>query len=119
MRYIRYSFLAILAICLVTVALANREIVTVGLIPQELAEIVGGTWTLQLPLFLVIFGGIVAGLLIGFFWEYVREHKHRSAATQNRATVAKLEREVSRLKDKRPEGKDDVLALLEDSARTG
>jgi uncharacterized integral membrane protein len=116
MRYIRYVFLLALAICLITVALANRTPVTVGLLPDEMAAVVGLGLTLQVPLFIVIFAGIAAGLLIGFFWEYVREHKHRAAATQGKAQVAKLEREVSRLKDRKAEGKDDVLALLEDSA---
>lgn len=117
MRYIRYLFLFALAICLITVALANRGTVTVALLPQEMADVVGADFTLQMPLFLVIFAGIAAGLLIGFFWEYAREYKHRSAATQGKAQVARLEREVTRLRDKKAEGKDEVLALLEDGAR--
>ena len=81
-RYLRYAFLGLLAIVLLTVALANRGAVEVALLPPGLSALLGLDWRMQLPLFLVIFGGIAAGLLIGFFWEWAREMKHRSAASQ-------------------------------------
>lgn len=112
-RYLRYLLLALLAVVLLTVAMANRELVTVQLLPGDMGHFAGLTWTLELPLFLVIFGGIMAGLLIGFFWEWARETKHRSAASTRSREVARLEREVTRLRDGKPEHQDDVLALLD------
>jgi lipopolysaccharide assembly protein A len=41
MRFLRYLFLALLAICLLIVALANREPVTLNLLPDELATFAG------------------------------------------------------------------------------
>lgn len=113
-RYIRYVVIALVAIALVTVALANRAPVTVNALPEGLAALVGFGWSMQLPLFLVIFAGIVAGIMIGFLWEWLREHKHRSSASARAREVARLERELAVLKDSRsvpPE--DDVLALLD------
>ncbi|SNR33592.1 lipopolysaccharide assembly protein LapA domain-containing protein [Puniceibacterium sediminis] len=116
MRYIRYAFLACLAIVLVSVALANRGFVTLQLLPGDLSVLLGMQKTMQLPLFIVIFGGIVAGLLIGFFWEWLREHKHRAEAARRQAEVKRLERELRRVKGQRDAGKDEVLALLDQAS---
>lgn len=115
MRYIRYAFLATLAIVLVSVALANRGFVTLKLLPNGLSDMLGLQHSISLPLFIVIFGGIVAGLLIGFLWEYLREYKHRANASRRTAEVKKLERELRRVKGQRDEGKDEVLALLDEA----
>ena len=114
MRYIRYAFLAALAVVLVTVALANRGTVTLNLLPADLAVLSGVSMSISLPLFVVIFGAIVAGLLIGFVWEWMREYKHRSAASTHKREKEQLAREVSKLKtDKAKKEGDEVLALLE------
>ena len=116
MRYIRYAFLAVLAIILVSVALANRGLVTLQLLPTGLSDLVGMNRTVDLPLFLVIFGGIVAGLLIGFVWEWLREHKHRAAAARREAEIKRLERELRRTRAERDKDKDEVLALLDEAS---
>lgn len=114
MRYLRYAFMLLLAICLIGVALANRQAVTLTLLPEGVARIVGVNQSVQLPLFLVIFGGILAGLLIGFVWEWLREYKHRAEAAVKTAEAARLERELTKMRRRSGEGRDDVLALLED-----
>jgi lipopolysaccharide assembly protein A len=113
MRYIWYLFLALVAIVLVTVALANAELVTLRLLPQTMAGFLGFSWEITLPLFLVVFGGIAAGLLIGFVWEWWREHRYRVEMRAEKRERQRLERELSQ---SRPSGRkgDDVLALLED-----
>ncbi len=116
MRYLRYAFLGVLAICLITVALANRDPVVLALLPGPLAELLGVSVSVTLPLFAVIYAAIAAGLLIGFFWEWLREGKHRAEASRRRREVRQLEREVRRVKGERDKDKDEVLALLEDGA---
>lgn len=113
MRYLRYLFLSVTGVVLITVALANRQVVTLRLLPEELAGVFNLSGALNLPLFLVVFAGIVVGLLIGFVWEYLREFKHRHALSKTGREVTKLEREVKRLKGRSGEDKDDVLALIE------
>jgi lipopolysaccharide assembly protein A len=113
-RYLRLILLVLLGIFLLTVALANRNMVQVRLLPEDLAALTGLTWATELPLFLVIFAGIVAGVLIGFVWEWFREHGHRATASQKSREVTRLERELAVLKDSTSvPPKDDVLALLE------
>jgi uncharacterized integral membrane protein len=113
-RYLRLIFLGFVGIGLLTVALANRAPVEVWLLPEDLAKLTGLTWAAELPLFLVIFGGIIAGVLIGFVWEWFREHGHRATASQKSREVARLERELAVLKDSASvPPKDEVLALLD------
>jgi len=113
MRYLRYLFLAILAVCLITVALANTSPVVVRWLTDDMAAFLGIQNAVTLPLFIVIFGGIVAGILVGFIWEWFREHKHRAEAANQRREKERLEKEMSRIKGNTDNAKDDVLALLE------
>lgn len=115
MRYFRYAFLALLAIILMCLALANRSMVTLNTMPEGLPDPFGLAVSIELPLFVVILGGIVAGLIIGFYWEWMREYKHRAQASRKTREVRKLEREVTKLKGDKHKGKDEVLALLDDT----
>lgn len=112
-RLIKFVFLACLAIVLATIAMANREAVTLTLLPNEMGDVAGMNPTVSLPLFIIVFGAIVAGLLIGFFWEWLREAKHRQEVSMRQQQVRDLKREVNRLKGKTGESDDDVLALLD------
>jgi uncharacterized integral membrane protein len=113
MRYIRYAFLAALAVVLITVALANREAVTLHLLPEELSGFLGLSWQVSLPLFIVIFLGIIAGIMIGFVWEWMREYKMRAKGKRAERAAVKLSEEVQSLKQKHAKPGDDVLELLE------
>ena len=116
MRYIRYAFWGALAVVLIAIALANRDLVPLHLLPADLAALLEFQWSVSVPVFLVFFAGIVAGLLIGFVWEWLREHKHRAAASENRAEVRKLSRELRKTQAERDKDKDEVLAILDQSA---
>ena len=116
MRYIRYASIAIFGIALVLIALANRQIVTVQILPPELSGVAAVNPTFQVPLFVVIFGGILAGLVIGFIWEWIREGKERAEATKQRRELLHLRGEVKRLTGEKHKGKDEVLALLDEAS---
>ena len=115
MRYIRYACIAIFAIALIAVALANSALVTVQVVPPGIAHLFAVTPQVQLPLFVIIFIGIVVGLLVGFVWEWMREYTVRAENTRNAREVRRLEREVKRLKGEKHEGKDEVFALLDEA----
>lgn len=112
MKYIRYAILGAIAVVLISVALANRQAVELALLPEGLAEIAGMNFAVTLPLYAVIFAGIAVGLLIGFLWEWRREHKHRVEMRRQSREASKLKREVKKLKGEK-HGQDDVLALLD------
>jgi putative membrane protein len=111
-RYLRYLVLAVLAILLVSLAMANRAPVALRMLPEDLALLFGMNYEVQVPLFLVVFGGIALGLTLGFAWEWAREHKHRAAAASGNRQVARLERELAVMKDSSSSPRDEVLALL-------
>ncbi|MCM2561482.1 lipopolysaccharide assembly protein LapA domain-containing protein [Lutimaribacter sp. EGI FJ00015] len=116
MRYIRYAILAVIAAVLIVLALANRTMVTLTTLPEGLARVPGMAileHSVEVPLFIVLFGGVLAGLLLGFVWEWVREHKQRADAARKQAEIKKLERELRRSQAKADEGKDEVLAMLD------
>ncbi len=113
MRYIRYAFLAALGAVLITVAVANRATVTLHLLPQDLSGFLGFSWSVELPLFIVIFGAIIGGILIGFVWEWLREYRQRAEAARARRERDRLAREVEQLRGPSPDKGDDVLALID------
>lgn len=113
LRWLRYLVLVALALVLVVFALANRGAVTIKGLPENIAAFAGVQWEVTLPLYFVLLGGVAAGVLIGFVWEWVREHKHRSTASTKSREVARLERELAVMRDTKPEQKDDILALLD------
>jgi lipopolysaccharide assembly protein A len=116
MKALRTGFWAIVGVCLIIVGLANRGPVTVRAMPEALGNLLGLSPDFELPLFVVIFLGVAAGLLIGFFWEWLRAHKFRADARSKGREVVQLRREMDRLRDSDGDGKDDVLALLDASA---
>lgn len=116
MRYIKYTLIAVFGVALIAVALANRGMVSIQLIPSEVAGWFSMNPKIELPLFIVIFGGIVVGLLVGFVWEWIREHGHRAEAARQARESRRLQREVDRLKGEKHEGKDEVLALLDEAS---
>ena len=113
MRYLRYMVLGFIAISLIVVALANRGAVNLSLLPEALGALVGFNVQMQVPLFVVIFGGLIAGLLVGFVWEWFREHSMRAEASKSSRNVRRLEREIARMKGQNADSQDDVLALLD------
>jgi uncharacterized integral membrane protein len=116
-RLFKLVFLVVIAAVLLTVGLANRQMVTLSLLTPELAELTGIARQVDLPLYGVAFGGVAAGLLIGFLWEWMREAKHRHEAAKRQRQVRDLKREVIKLRGEKNEGKDEVLALLEESPK--
>ena len=113
MRFIRPLFVTLLAIILIAIALANREIVTLNAFPANFGQYLGGTWSIQLPLFLVIFLAIVFGVVVGLIWEWLREAHIRREARARASQVAQLEREVGQLRDRHASPRDEVLAIVD------
>lgn len=112
MRLIKLLILLVMALVLVVVALANREPMTLKVLPEELARFAGLDWQITLPTFLVLLGAVLLGLALGFVWEWLREHKHRVTAVQERRERVRLEHEVRKVAPEKNPG-DDVLAILD------
>ena len=111
-RLIKYLFLFVVAVCLVTVSLGNRDPFTLQLLPEPIASLFGFNPTVTLPAFLMVLVIFATGLLFGFVWEWLREHKHRTTARVERRERERLEQEVHKVAPPAKTG-DDVLAILD------
>ncbi|WP_245615676.1 LapA family protein [Paenirhodobacter enshiensis] len=116
-RLLRSLVLVLVALVLVVLALANRNIVELHLLPAAVGDFIGQDWTLRLPLFLVIFGGILAGVLLGFVWEWLRAHRTRASGQAAKKQLRKIERETAKAGATTDKPRDEVLALLDQSGR--
>ena len=86
------------------------------MLPADLAGLMGMEYSINLPLFVVIFGGVGVGLMVGFLWEWIREHRQRAEAAAQRREMDRMRREIKRLRADKHEGKDDVLAILDEAS---
>ncbi len=109
MRTIKLILLGIILLGIVVLAVANREVVTVRLLPEGLERLMPGL-AVDLPLFVVSLLSIVTGMVIGYLFEWLREHRYRRRAAEKEREAARLSREVANMRKDQP--KDDVLALL-------
>lgn len=114
-RFFKYLFLVVVALVLVLMAFANREAVLLEVIPEALAPWLGLQYAIELPLFVVVLGSVMVGILVGFVWEWLREHRHRAEARTQKRTAKALEREVETLKGPSAGGQDEILALVDGS----
>lgn len=113
MRFVKYLVLALIALALVVIGFANRAPITLTLFPENLVPFTKFNAAITLEVYQVVFVSIALGLLLGFFWEWAREHKHRAAVVRERREKSKLATEVKKLKADKPEGKDEILALVD------
>lgn len=110
MRTIRYILLAIIMLGVVLVAIANRAMVELHLMPDGLAQVFDLVVTL--PLFVVILIALLVGVALGYILEWGREMRQRREASEARRTIARLEAEVETLRKKAGTPKNDILAAL-------
>jgi uncharacterized integral membrane protein len=109
-RTLKLVALCLILLVIVVLAVANREPVTLHLLPEGMSRL--APVSRQVPLFIVILLSIVAGIVVGYLFEWLREHKHRRRASQKAREAAELNRQVDRLRRQSGKPEDDVLALL-------
>lgn len=71
-------------------AIANREKVAISLWPLP--------WDVTLPLFMVILGVLMVGLVVGGLMVWLGGHHHRATARQQTRSNERLRRQVAELK---------------------
>ncbi|WP_347266748.1 LapA family protein [Paracoccus sp. (in: a-proteobacteria)] len=115
MRAIRVLFIAILAAILILLASANREMVTVNLLPEGMAPFAGGQWSMTMPAFMALFLAMVFGMLVGLIWEWLRESRLRAESGRRAHELQVLQREVGDLRRTHAAPQDEVLAILDEA----
>ncbi|MDE2791757.1 MAG: DUF1049 domain-containing protein [Paracoccaceae bacterium] len=116
-RFVRMMILFAVAAVLVALCLMNREIVTFRLIPEAFGEAFGLSGVLRLPQFVIVFGAVLVGLMVGALREYFRGHGSRRLSGERGREVRRLQREVETLREQAGAEGDEVLALLDRASR--
>lgn len=104
LRALLWLFWGLVIVALTMLGLANREMVTLKLLPDGISEMIGPFSPVDMPLFLVIAAAVLAGLVVGLIWEWLRNHGIRAELRQYRRAAGRQERRA-------PE--NDVLALMD------
>lgn len=113
MRTLKFLFLGLLGLVLFSLALANRGAVTLRWLPDETAALLRLPNQFDMPLFVVIFLALVAGILVGLVWEWFREHQYRAEASRKGREAEALRRKLKDQETSAARDGDDVLALLD------
>lgn len=114
MRYVKILFLALVALCAVVLAIANRGPVTLRLWPEGMiVPDPMAAWPAEatLPIYVVVLAAVFVGILVGVVMELLRETDHRRRERQFEKEAARLQRENKRLAKKAGEDDDDILGL--------
>ena len=85
-----------LAVLIVALAVANREIVTISFDPFSRAE---PAFLLRAPLFVLVFILVIACVIIGGIASWLRQSKWRRAARMHEAELRAARGEIDRLKE--------------------
>jgi len=86
-----------IAVAFLMFAVANRQIVTVSLDPFGAPE---PAYSIRMPLFLLIFVFLIAGVLLGGIAAWLRQGRHRRASRVLRSDLAGLRREIETLNNR-------------------
>lgn len=98
-RFLKALVLLPIAILIVLLAVANRQMVTLSLDPFSQAA---PEFAIGLPLFAVIFGAVMVGVVIGGIAAWLAEGKHRRERRRYRREANTLRSETERLKAGKP-----------------
>lgn len=96
MGVLKVLFLAPIALALVVLGVANRQSVTLLLDPF------GGTMSLSMPLFVVVFVALAVGAVLGYVMSWFAQGRHRKAERHFKRECDRLSGECERLKAQLP-----------------
>ncbi|WP_298428064.1 LapA family protein [Rhodoblastus sp.] len=94
--FLKYLILAPLALVFLVFALANRQNVVVSFDPFNGGDISGPQ--IVLPLFMILIGATMVGVLLGSFATWLRQGRHRKALREARSQVEALRSENEALR---------------------
>lgn len=95
-RFLKLVLIAPFAILFLIFAFANRHFVTVSFDPFASGDI--AAVAVQAPLFVVLIGAIMIGVLAGGAATWLAQGRYRRAARQNRADADRWRAEAERAK---------------------
>jgi len=95
-KFITLLILVLIAVVLVTFAVANRQVIPVSLDPFDQVH---PALVVALPLFALLLGVLIVGVVIGGAAAWIRQSKWRRAARLAQREARELNAELSRLRE--------------------
>lgn len=99
LRFLKLLFLAPIAVLLVLLGVANRQVIAVNLDPFATGAVLP---QIPMPLFVFFFATLAVGIVIGYVAAWLAQGSHRKAERQLRRECARLNGECDRLKAQVP-----------------
>jgi uncharacterized membrane protein YciS (DUF1049 family) len=94
-KIVSFLILVPLAIVIVALAVANREVVTISFDPFNAAA---PAFVLHVPLFVLVFVLVIVGVIIGGIASWLNQGKRRRAARHTEAELRSAREEIDRLR---------------------
>ncbi len=94
-RFIRLAFVAIIVVILLAFAFANRQRVMLSFDPLSGTDT--AAFAIDVPLFVVVIGAAMLGVVAGAAATWVSQGRHRRAARQSRVEADRLRAEAQQL----------------------
>jgi uncharacterized integral membrane protein len=98
-RFLKVAIFALVAIVLLGFAFANRDFVTVSFDP--FASLDSAALSIAAPLFAVVIGATMLGVVAGAFATWLSQGRHRRTSRQNRIEADKWRAQAEALKTAR------------------
>jgi uncharacterized integral membrane protein len=95
-RFFRLVGLAIVAVVILVLAFANRQIVTVSFDPFASGD--NAAFSFPAPLFAVVIASAMLGVVAGAFATWLKQGRHRRASRQSRIEADKWRAQAEALK---------------------
>ncbi len=109
-KFIRYLVIVPLGIIIVSLAVTNRQLVSVSLDPLHLFD---PPLSLRMPLFLLIILSLLIGVIAGGAAAWIRQGKWRRAARDNNSEAELWRAEADRLRRSQSERSTQALPAPE------
>ncbi len=100
-KILKLVFIIPVAICILTIAVANRSPIMLSLDPVSVDPV----FSFKAPLFVFLFLSLMIGILIGGFSVWMAQGVHRKTAKNLNKEVSSLYKETSKLKSEIYEAK--------------
>lgn len=108
-RLIQFLIFAPLAIFLIAISVANRNVVTLSFDPFSATD---PAISLSLPLFWLIFASLFIGVAIGGFVVWVKQGRFRKEARDQKFEAAKARHEAKKAQGSTPSVMSGISAML-------
>ena len=108
-RLIKFLIFAPLAVFMIAISVANREVITLSFDPFSATD---PALFLSVPLFWIIFASLFIGVIIGGFIVWMKQGRFRKEARDQKFEAAKARHEVKKAQAAKPSALAGAAGML-------